>query len=98
MLIYVKLVQLVVLTVVNQSEILGNLNEKQIYCLNGFQQDHANAIELFTKSVDLGYSKAHSKLGIIYKKVENMKKAKFHFEVAAMAGHDGAICNRKHEG
>jgi TPR repeat protein len=30
--------------------------------LSGFQQDHIKAIELFTKSVDLGYSKANSKL------------------------------------
>ena len=25
----------------------------------GFQQDHTKAIELFTKSAELGYSKAH---------------------------------------
>jgi TPR repeat protein len=83
--------------VANDPVAIGMLVNHYHHGLNGFfQQDHANAIELFTKSVDLGYSKAHSKLGIIYKKVENMKKAKFHFEVAAMAGHDGARCNRKH--
>ena len=60
---------------------------------NGFQQDHARAIELFTKSAELGCSQAHSSLGNIYLEGGDMKKAKFYFEAAAMAGHDVARYN-----
>ena len=49
-------------------------------------QDHAKAMELLTKSAELGYSKAHSSLGNIYYEGGNMKKAKFHLEAGAMAG------------
>jgi TPR repeat protein len=61
--------------------------------LQGFQQDHARAIELFTKSAELGCSQAHSSLGNIYHEGGNMKKAKFYFEAAAMAGDEVARCN-----
>jgi TPR repeat protein len=61
--------------------------------LNGFQQDHTNAMELYAKSADLGYSEAHSHLGNIYHEGGNMKKAKSHFEAAAMAGHEEARYN-----
>jgi TPR repeat protein len=59
----------------------------------GFQQDRAKAIELLTKSADLGNSKAHHHLGNIYHERGDLKKAKFHVEAAAMAGHEGARCN-----
>jgi TPR repeat protein len=61
--------------------------------LNGVQQDHAMAFELFTKSAGLGNSEAHNRLGSIYHEGGDMKKAKFHLEAAAMAGHDGARFN-----
>ena len=61
--------------------------------LNGVQQDRAKAIELLTKSADLGNSEAHNRLGKIYHEGGNMKKAKFHFESAAMAGDEVARCN-----
>ena len=62
--------------------------------LNGFQQDHAKSTELYTRAADLGYSKAHSNLGVFYyHEGGDLKKAKFHNEAAAMAGHDGARYN-----
>ena len=60
--------------------------------LNGFQQDHAKAMELFTKSADLGFSEAHFNLANIYHEGGDLKKAKFHFEAAAMAGDEVSIC------
>ena len=62
------------------------------YChgLRGFQQDHAKAIELYSRAVDLGYSTAHYSLGEIYYDGGNLKKAKFHYEAAATAGHEEA--------
>jgi TPR repeat protein len=59
----------------------------------GLQQDRTKAIELYTKAAELGYSKAHSFLGNIYYEGGDMKKAKFHLEAAAMAGHEGERYN-----
>jgi TPR repeat protein len=61
--------------------------------LNGFQQDHLKAIELYARAADLGRSKAHSYLADIYHEGGNLKKAKFHWEAAAMAGHEVARSN-----
>ena len=61
--------------------------------LGGVQQDHIKAIEIFTKSAELGCSKAHKNLAIVHHEGGNMKKAKFHFEAAAMAGNEEARCN-----
>jgi TPR repeat protein len=58
--------------------------------LRGFQQDHAKAIELYVRAANLGCSKAHSHLAGVYHEGGNMKKAKFHYEAAAMAGHEVA--------
>jgi TPR repeat protein len=52
----------------------------------GFQQNCTKATELYSRAADLGSSKAHFALGDIYHKGGVMKKAKFHFEAAAMAG------------
>ena len=60
--------------------------------LRGLQQDRAKALELYAKSADLGYCRAHYSLGIIYKEGGNSKKAKLHFEAAAMAGDEVARC------
>jgi TPR repeat protein len=54
--------------------------------LHGLQRDEERAIELFTKSAELGFSKAHYNLGMLYHERGDLKKAKFHFEAAAMAG------------
>ena len=60
---------------------------------HGIQQDYAKAIELFTKSAELGFSEAHCQLGSIYCEGGNLKKAKFHYQAAAMAGHEIARYN-----
>ena len=72
----------------------------------GVQQDHAKAMELYTRAADLGCSKAHqhmadsyheggahNELGNIYYEGGDMKKAKFHFKAAAMAGNEVARYN-----
>jgi TPR repeat protein len=61
--------------------------------LNGFQQDHAKAKELYTRAADLGCNDAHSSLGNIYHDAGDMKKTKFHWEAAAMAGNEVARYN-----
>jgi TPR repeat protein len=58
-----------------------------------FEQDHAKAIDLFNRSANLGFSKAHSHLGYLYREAGDLKKAKFHCEAAALAGHEEARCN-----
>jgi TPR repeat protein len=61
--------------------------------LNGIQQDHTKAMELYARAADLGCSKAHNNLGVIYEGEGNLKKAKFHIEDAAMAGSEVARYN-----
>jgi hypothetical protein len=60
--------------------------------LNGFQQGQTKAIELWSRAADLGCSTAHNNLGCIYEG-GNLKKAKFHYEAAAMAGDEVARYN-----
>jgi TPR repeat protein len=47
-------------------------------------------MELYTRAADLGFSSAHSYLGDVYHEGGELKKAKFHYETAAMAGQKGA--------
>jgi TPR repeat protein len=56
------------------------------------QQDHSKAMELYARAGDLGFSKAHYCLGGIYRRGGDLKKANFHFEAAAMAGHEVTRC------
>ena len=65
------------------------------YChgLNGIQQDRAKAMELFTRSAELGCSRAHYNLAVNYQGVGDLKKTKFHLEAGAMAGDEVARCN-----
>jgi hypothetical protein len=58
-----------------------------------FQQDHTKSMELYARAGQLGCSNAHHHLGNIYNKGGDMKKARFHFEAAAMAGHEMARLN-----
>lgn len=63
------------------------------YGNGAFQQDHAKAIELYTRAAELGSSISHQNLGDIYHDGGNMKKAKFYYEAAAMAGQEVARYN-----
>jgi len=69
------------------------LADRYEYGEKGFPRDRTKAMELFTRAAELRYTKAHSSLGGIYHEGGNLKKAKFHFEAAAMAGHEGARFN-----
>jgi TPR repeat protein len=61
--------------------------------LNGLQQDHTKAMEQFARAAELGCSKAHYQLGWLYHEGGILKKAKFHWEAAAMAGDEVARWN-----
>jgi predicted NUDIX family NTP pyrophosphohydrolase len=69
--------------------LLGNHHE---HGLTGLQQDWTKAMELYARAADLGCSKAHCYLGNIHYPAD-IKKAKFHYEAAAMAGHEVARFN-----
>jgi hypothetical protein len=47
-------------------------------------------MELYARATDLSFNKAHSLLAEIYHEGGDLKKAKFHYEAAAMAGHEDA--------
>ena len=61
--------------------------------LLGIHQDETKAIELWMRAAELGFSKSHNYLGMHYYHRKNSKKAKFHLEAAAMAGHEEARNN-----
>jgi TPR repeat protein len=78
---------------VNDPNALCVLADRYEYGEKGFPQDRTKAMELYARAVDLGFSGAHYNLGVIYHEGGNLKKAKFHSEAAAMAGHDEARYN-----
>jgi TPR repeat protein len=59
----------------------------------GLQQDLAKAVELWKQAAKLGSNQAHFFLGVCYLEGGDMKKEKFHFEAAAIAGHEVARSN-----
>ena len=61
----------------------------------GLQQDEEKAMELYNRAAALGSSRAHFHLGMSIMDYGggNLKKAKFHYEAAAVAGHEGARFN-----
>ena len=61
--------------------------------LGGVEQDQTKAMELYARAADLGNSKAHFFWGRYYHTGGDSKKAKFHYEAAAMAGHEIARSN-----
>jgi TPR repeat protein len=61
--------------------------------LNGVQQDHAKAMELYVRAANLGCKTAHNNLAGIYHEGGKLKKAKSHLEAAAMAGYEVARYN-----
>jgi TPR repeat protein len=75
----------------NDAIAMGMLGSYYNHGQLGLQQDHVKAMELYVRAADLGNKKAHHNLGSVYH--EDLKKAKFHFEAAAMAGHEEARFN-----
>jgi TPR repeat protein len=62
----------------------------------GLRQDHAKALELYHKSAKLGHHSAHYALSNCYREggiVEDTRKAKYHGQLAAMAGNVRARYN-----
>jgi TPR repeat protein len=59
----------------------------------GLQQNEERAMELWIQAAKLGSCQAQFQLGIIYGEGGDLKKAKIHYEAAAMAGHEGARYN-----
>jgi TPR repeat protein len=51
-------------------------------------------VELWKKAAELGSSQAHFQLGVYFHEGGDIKKEKFHLEVAAMAGNEEARYNR----
>jgi len=66
-----------------------------VYCskgMNGYPQDHVEALELWNKAGDLGFAAAYFKIGTVYYRgeggvEEDKKKAIHYWELAAMQGH-----------
>ena len=58
----------------------------------GLQRDLKKAMDLWTRAAELGSSQGHFSLGNEYRQegAGNLKKVKFHYEAAAMAGHEVA--------
>ncbi len=56
-------------------------------------QDQTKAMELLTQAAELGSSQAHCELGNIYHEGGYLKKSKFHWGAASMAGHEVARSN-----
>ena len=59
----------------------------------GLQQDREKAIELWKQAAALGSSHANYNLAVDNRQREDLKKAKFHYEAAAMAWHEAARYN-----
>ena len=59
----------------------------------GLQRDEEKAMELRKHATELGFSQAHNYLGAFYKADNgDLKKAKFHYETAAMTGDEMTRC------
>jgi phage FluMu protein Com len=61
--------------------------------IGGLLQDQSKAIELWKQAAELGSSCLHFYLGDTYDKLVDIKNAKFHYEAAAMTGHEVARMN-----
>jgi TPR repeat protein len=76
----------------NDAVAMGMLGSYYYIGYSGLQQDHNKAIELWTQAADLGSKKAQISLYDVYEYSDlgDKRKANFHLEAAAMAGHEGA--------
>ena len=70
--------------------ILGSNN---YHGLLGLNQDREKALELYARAAELGSNHAHFQLGLYYRAGGDLKKAKFHYEAAAMAVDEVARSN-----
>jgi TPR repeat protein len=59
----------------------------------GLLQDRTKAVSLWKQAAKCGSHLGHYSLGVHYYEGGDLKKAKLHWEAAAMAGHDGARFN-----
>jgi tetratricopeptide (TPR) repeat protein len=84
-----ELMKRVVANDANSIYVLGNYYFGQLSLL----RDRNKAMELWTQAAKLGSSEVHYELGIEFYDGGDLKKAKFHFEAAAMAGHEVARNN-----
>ena len=78
---------------VNDVGAICQLANYYYFGLEGFQQDHAKSTELSSRAAELGSIEANFCMGYISYKGGDLKKAKFHYEAAAMAGHEVARYN-----
>jgi TPR repeat protein len=76
----------------NDAGAIFMLGNHYYHGLVGLQQDQERAITLWKQAAKLGSSKAHYELGDEYRQGGDVKKAKFHYENAAMAEHEEARC------
>ena len=65
---------------VNDAASINLLADSYYQGLYGLQRDRAKAIELYARAAEVGCSKAHSSLGVIYEGEGDLKKAKLHYE------------------
>jgi len=77
----------------NDAESICQLGSYYYDGFGGLQQDQTRAIELYVRAANLCNSQAHHQLADIYNEGGNLKKAKFHYEAAAMAGDEDARYN-----
>jgi tetratricopeptide (TPR) repeat protein len=78
---------------VNDAHSIYILGSNYSYGRLGLQPDQTKAIGLLTRAAELGDTEAHNQLGSDYREGGYLKKAKFHYEAAAMAGHEIARHN-----
>jgi hypothetical protein len=81
----------------NDAGAIYALGNSYYHGLLGLQQDRTKAMELYARAAELGSSKAHHQQGHVNCNLDDpnnnggdFKKAKLHFEAAAMAGHEMA--------
>jgi hypothetical protein len=78
----------------NDAGAICQLGSYYFHGILGLQQDQERAKELWTQAAKLGSSKANFALGRFHDVGGgDLKKAKFHYETAAMAGHELARYN-----
>jgi TPR repeat protein len=78
---------------VNDAGAMSALSSHYYHGREGVLQDQNKSMELWTQAAKLGSSQAHFHLGSTYEDWGDIKKAKFHYEAAAIAGDESARYN-----